>query len=751
MNKRVVSLGLVATMVLSLSLTGCGSNSDIANLNNLQALNSESTVNSYSLTTSEKEEAVYAQVVARQLLDLTTLDTCTDNEKQQVLQFMNNVDSQLCGTLKAEDGVISEEYTNYLLMEFEKTPYYWQRAETTIRGSDAESRSIVVDVKYNTINFKKDVQGASYLVQGEPNYNQKMQVRFSRWLSILETKYRGNNVSWEAMYKKFVEVYGNPDDIFDTQRNLNLTETMYETGNQKTYSGLVDSVEEDSDASVTVRYVLTPSYVLGINIGITCSHMYKVSYMLDNDCTEKMELFKDEGYATIADNIYDLLYSYFTCIDESDYNGLYNLTKNFADSDKYYSDYFDTTYRKHEGFTVSLFDISGTKVKCGVSISSKVRTKGSNMTMPLYTDRYYFELELVDNSLQVTNMILLSSALEGEPAISTSDAETTGFVSSIDLDNQDKKDIESLIAEFSASQLLKDTSSDNFGNIVDTSMGQSQLTDLKKNMVSESGVKKVVWLINYMQGTSNYASVRCRELYQQEDNSINEADVTYNFINKGNKWYIYSYDINSSIKLDTTNLTTTSSLCVCTAGKVDSLTSQVVNTTGSQSGNSLENIGTTYKHDVYTPVLKNGSVEQGLVKLNESTITVEQIKSLYEQIMTNYGVSESDEYFDYSMILSANTLLDTVTPDASASVDLTGTVISLDCMYYNYINNRFINLKEFNDAKTSTKDKISNSVNKLNKLSKMKGLDVETTKALEGLAESLNSWSGWVENMSFGN
>lgn len=733
MIKKVVSLGLVVVMALSLS--GCGSSTDIAKLNNLQALNSESTVNSYSLTTSEKEEAVYAQVVARQLLDLTILDACTDNEKQQVLQFMNNVDAQLCGNLSVDDGVIDEAYTNYLLMEFEKTPYYWQRSKTAIRGIDAESRSIVVDVTYHTINFQKDVQNSSFLVQGEPNYDQKMQIRYSRWLSILDSKYRNMDIAWESLYQRFVEVYGDPAEIFDSQRNLSLTENVFETGNQKTYTGLVDSNEEDTGATLVVRFILTPSYVLGINTGMVCKHMYRVSYALDKDCTEGMELFKDEGYATISDNVYDLLHSYFTCIDESDYSGLYSLTKDFSSLDKYYSDYFDTTYRKHEGFTVSLFDISGTKVKCGVSISSKVRAKGSNMTSPIYTDRYYFQLELIDNQLQVTNMVLLSTTLEGEPAISTSDAETTGFISSIDLDNQDKSDIEHLISEFGAIQLLDDTSSDDFGTIVDTSMGQSQLTDLKNNMTSISGSKKVVWLVNYMQGTSNYASVRCRELYQQEDNSINEADVTYSFINKGNKWYICSYDINSSVRLDTTNLTTTSSLCVCTAGKVDVFNSQIINTVGSQTGSSLENVGTVFEHEVYTPVLKNGSQQQGLVKLTLDTITDSQVTNLYTQLVQTYGVS--GETVDYNKVVELSNLVN--------GVDLLSVSKELVCLYYNYINNRFTNLKDFTDAQESVDSRISGIMTEVND---NKGLSNEDKKALDGV---LSSWSGWVNTMSYKN
>lgn len=724
MNKKVVSLSLVTA--ISLGLVGCGSSSDIAKLNNLKALNSESTVDSYSLTTSEKEEAVYAQVVARQLLDLTTLDSCTDNEKQQVLQFMNNVDAQLCGSLKPEDGVIDEEYTNYLLMEFEKTPYYWQRSKTSIRGIDAESRSIIVDVTYKTIDFKKDVQGASFLVQGEPDYDQKMQVRYNRWLGILDFKYNNMDGSWESQYKTFEDVYGNPQDIFNSQRNLSLTESIYETGNQKTYSGLVSSEEEDSKAKMVVRYVLSPSYVLGINTGMSCSHMYRVSYELDDDCTEKMKLFKDEGYATISDNIYNLLYSYFTCIDEADYTGLYSLTKNFADLDKYYSDYFDTTYRKHEGFTVSLFDISGTKVKCGVSISNKVRAKGSNMTLPLYKDRYYVQLELIDDELQVTNMVLLSSSLEGEPAISTSDAETTGFISSIDLDNQDKKDIENLIANFGATQLLKDTSSDDFGDIIDTSMAQSQLSELKTNMTSITGEKKVVWIVNYMQGTSNYASVRCRELFQNDDNSIVEADVTYNFINKGNEWYIYSYDINSSSKLDTTNLTTTSSLCVCTAGKVDALTSQVVNTKGSKAGNDLENIGTTYEHEVYTPILKNGSEEQGLVKLTPDAVDDSKFENLYGQVISTYSSDEA--------VLDYNDLVDEM--NKHSDIDASGAVKNFVCLYYNYINNRFSDLKEFNDSRDEVSSRLSDVSNQI-------------SDDKSSLANTIDTLKSWASDMDF--
>ena len=166
----------------------------------------------------------------------------------------------------------------------------------------------------------------------------------------------------------------------------------------------------------------------------------------------------------------------------------------------------------------------------GIQVSSKVRAIGSNMTMPSYTDRYFVELELVDEQLKVTNMTLLSRVLEGEPTIDTDELEDEGFAATIDLSNSDKKAIEGLICDFSAIQLQKDTQSDKFSDIVDFSMSDEKLESTRANMLQIEGVKKVVFLQTYQQGTSNYASVKCRELFQKDDNSITEATVTYEFI-----------------------------------------------------------------------------------------------------------------------------------------------------------------------------------------------------------------------------
>lgn len=684
--KKFIVLTLVTSLMVGV-LSGCGAQSDIDELNKLQATNTDAKVQqNYKLSYSDEQDMIYSQVSDRTLLDLTTLTACSDNELQQVINYLDSVDAQLCGTASSSDEeVIDSCFTDYLLCEFERTPYYWQRSQAVVRGIDAESRSIIVDVTYKTIDFDKDVQEESKIVLGEPAYEKKLQVRYDKWLEILNAKYNNSSsMEWQKNYDSFVKYYGDPELIIKSQSNYSLTENVFETGNQKTYQGLINSSAEESGATMLVRYVLVPNYVLGVNLGITCKHLYVLDYKLDNDVTASLELFTDEGYATVTDSVYELVYSYFQCMDEDDYSGLYSLTYDFGKLDKYYEDLFATTYRKHDGFTISLFDITGTHITCGINIASKVRAKGSNMTFPAYTDRYYAELELVDGKLQVENLVLLSRTIEGEPAITTDEASTTGFAATIDLDNDDKLEIEQLICDFSAIQLSQDTTSDNFAKIVDISMETSDLSTLKENMTSLSGVRKVAWISNYQQGTSNYASVKCKELYQYEDNSITEASVTYDFIMKGGRWYVYSYNVLSSVRLSTTNLATTGCLCLVSPNKVESYTSQVKGTSSTGTA-TVSDASVVYDYKEYTPTLKTGSVEQGLDTTAAYDLSSEDFDEYVAKLFNTAGLGSYEDY-----VVNCSVVDDYLTQlDDSLVGKYEEAIKGYVAVYYNIVNNRY--------------------------------------------------------------
>ena len=458
--------------------------------------------------------------------------------------------------------------------------------------------------------------------------------------------------------------------------------------------------------------------------------MYITDFSLDNDVTKDMSAFTQEGYQTVTDSVYSLIYSYFTALDESDFDGLYKLTDNFQTLDKHYQDVFDSTYQKHDGYSISLFDITGTHIKCGVTISTKERAKNSNMTLPVYTDRYYMELELVGDTLKVDNMVLLSRKLEGEPAITEDEVEDTGFSANIDLDNDDKVSIEKLICNFSSLQLQEDTTSDSFSSLVDTSITTNQLSALKTNMTSLTGAKKVVFLQNYQQGTSNYASVKCKELFQDDKNAIVEATTTYEFIMKGGNWYIYNYDVNSSVKLDTTNLTTTGSLCLVSPGKIESYTSQIKGST-STNLDEVSDISVSFDHKEYTPTEKDGNVEQGYVQYTSADIGADE----YNQVKDVAGLSYSS-IDDLNKDIEAVELALTSSEGSDGNV---GTIIyQTMAVYLNVANSYYMDEVSKQDAIDTAKTNMSNVKSLLGNLKKdNSSLDTQCTsldKVLSDLA-----------------
>lgn len=747
MKKKILSLMLIATTVVS--LTGCGDSDTISELNNISALNAESSVSSnYNLSYTDEQEMIYAQVSNRQLLDLSALSACSSNEIQQVRNYMDSIDNQLVGKVKVvdysddltrrtsqglvtDDAVVNATLTDYLLSFMQQTPYYWQRTKTTIRGIDSKSRSIVVDVTYKTIGYEKEVQKDSTITLGDPNYDTLVKSRYTKYINILSTMQTNpGDPTLPEKVNDFKTYFGEPEDIIEEQNKYKPTTCIYNSGNQKTYTGLIDSDAEKSTGTMTVRYILVPEYVLGINLGVDCKHMYITDFSLDNDVTKDMSAFTQEGYQTVTDSVYSLVYSYFTALDESDFDGLYKLTDNFQTLDKHYQDVFDSTYQKHDGYSISLFDITGTHIKCGVTISTKERAKNSNMTLPVYTDRYYMELELVGDTLKVDNMVLLSRKLEGEPAITEDEVEDTGFSANIDLDNDDKVSIEKLICNFSSLQLQEDTTSDNFSSLVDTSITTNQLSALKTNMTSLTGAKKVVFLQNYQQGTSNYASVKCKELFQDDKNAIVEATTTYEFIMKGGNWYIYNYDVNSSVKLDTTNLTTTGSLCLVSPGKIESYTSQIKGST-STNLDEVSDISVSFDHKEYTPTEKDGNVEQGYVQYTSADIGADE----YNQVKDVAGLSYSS-IDDLNKDIEAVELALTSSEGADGNV---GTIIYQSmAVYLNIANSYYMNEVSKQEAMDTAKTNMSNAKSLLDNLKKNNSsLDAQCTsldKVLSDLA-----------------
>lgn len=736
---------LVVVVLSCLLLSACDSgNADVARLAQTEALNTDAsnTTKKADMSWSDEQSMIYAQVSDRKLLDLNALSVCSDSEIQQVRNYMDLVDSQLTGLVdvsnttvtgvedSAVDGLIEDNsildvrMTDYLLTFMEKTPYYWQRSKTTIRGIDSKSRSVVVDVQYKTIGFDKEVKKDSTIVRGDANYKKLVESRYNKWVAILAMKYEDrNNALLPKLEADFKRYWGDPKDIIAEQRRYGNTADIFYTGNQKTYSGLVDTVADKGTGTLTVRYILVPKYVLGVNLGLTCNHLYITDFSLDKDITANLSSFTKEGYQTVTDSVYALVNSYFTCIDESDFDGLNKLTSNFAGLDKYYEDVFDSTYQKHQGYSVSLFNIVGTHITCGVTISTKERAKGSNMSLPVYTDRYYMELELVDDKLKVSNMTLISRHLEGEPAITEAEVDSTGFTGVIELNNDDRLAIEKLICDFGVLQLTNNTKSDDFTKVVDTSIATNQLDSLKESLASLTGVRKVVYLQNYQQGNSNYASVKCKEFFQDATNAIIEASSVYEFILKGGRWYIYNYTILSSIRLDTTNLQTTNSLCMIENGKVASYNSQI-KSTASANLDEVPDISVSFEHKEYTPAVKKGVSEQGRVLYTRNDIT----DAIFNKVLKTLGVGD---------IKSFNKALGVIS-DTSLKTQIKNIMYDGAAIYMNKTDSRYKNNSEMLAVVSDWNSLVQSATDRLKGVSD----DSESIEPLRKILTTLSSIVG---------
>lgn len=629
MNKRAIVCMLLG--VVSCTMLGC-SNSEIEKLKKIDAMDIESTVNALNLSVSDTESIIYSQISDRTLLDLTSLDTVPDEDKKSVDTYMDGIKTQV---ETGEGDFLDKNFLNYIYFEFEKTPYKWEQKEVNIRGIDALSRNIVVDVTYKTTSDKKVVKGNSNIVLGEPDYDKKMTVRRTNWIGVLRAK-TGRGGEYQTLLNKFVSVYGDPNEIIANQSSGILAERV-ENGDVPTYECMVDTPEENTGATMVMRYVLVPSYKLGINLGLECKHMYMLSYEVDNDPTTSMKVYTEEGNDAINDSIDSLMHSYYVAIDEDNHSGLYKLVSDYGKYDKYFKDYFESTFRKNAGYTITLFDIDDRTVTCGVTLSRKVRAKNTYMTLPTYVERYLYTFKLESDGLKLENEVLLSSKISGEPAITSESAQTTGFKSNITLSNNDKKAIEQVIANLGVLQVKKDTSSDKFGNVVDISLSNSALTDIKSNMTSIECIKKATWVSTYLQGYSNFASVSLKELYQKEDKSIYECQSVVDLIYKNGAWYVYNYKLNTSDKLQTKTLSTKGASSVVT-DKVEEFTpsTSITNTIVPEDDIDFTGVNDTLNTDNKNSEEDNKKIDINIKRNdNEESKTVKESNETSTSTTTN--------------------------------------------------------------------------------------------------------------------
>ncbi len=598
-------IAIIMCLVLCVSLAGCQSEESAAVLNELNSLQGLNTgfAEGQSLSFSERQALLYKKLRDHQLLKISGLNSCSQEEINACMEFLSTVDMQLCGQLRGDDTKVTDDMIDYMLLCFETTPYYWQRSSVTIQGKDIAADYIIADVTYRTIDFPKDVLRDSSIVMGAPNYDNMMKIRMERAIAIYEMKYQNRNdtahegQAWltiDELTRQFEDAYGTFEEVYEEQNNYTPSEYIYLNGNQKTTSGVSENTQ--TTGTMTFRFVLNPKLVYGINMGMECQHLYLYSFNLNEDVGAETENILDKaGYNTLADAVYKLVKSYFTCVDEANYEGLYKLMNSFGKYDKYYQDWFEHSYRNHDNFRVEITSIVGTTIRGKVTIASGERPLNTKMTLPSYTDTFTFEINLYDENLQFTDIHLVSRVLDGEPVIEVKLGEETGFSYEVALSDKDKTAIENIITQLAVVQLTGNTYADEFVNLVDLTITEADMAALRNNVFSISGDHKAVWIQSYIQGTSNYALVQCKEQVHNEE-GITEYTTRYEFILKRDIWALSSYNVVSSVKLSLSNLSTSDAMCVVTPTGVESYSTKVLDSDVEETDEPT--------HEVYTQEFK---------------------------------------------------------------------------------------------------------------------------------------------------
>ena len=608
--KKIMSLGLALTMA-TLTLTGCGEQTDTANVTEVAPLTFEEVASDKAntgLTAVEKESMIYRYMSDDISIDTTKLLPVGSNsaEYNDIVAFVSDVNTYLTNG-NCENEELSSELINYMLMEFSKTPYEWTQSPTGIQvvGMDPATRLMFVDVEYTTSSTKKEILPDSAIVKGHPMEEILLKARYDEWIAYLDEKMEGDEKA-DELYDTFVEHWGDPDEIIEAQNTYTLTERIAKFGNttkgigKYTYSGLVENENANTGATMTFRFILNYKFNLGQKRGLEVKALYLKDYKTANcDTLTALPTVSDTtGLEVIEPYITRLLNSFRKAVDETNHIGLYQLFSDYSKLDKYYVDYGSYTYNKSGGFTYDIIDRTDETLTIRIYRTQKVRAKGSYMSYPSYKEILIGEVQLCDDDrIRFNNLTLLSSEMTGEPVSVIKNVEGVSeqmLFSSVEFTEENEKAIEQLIKDFSVYQLNQNISAETFSNIIDTGITADALDGIKKTVAAIQANEKVTWVSSYITKTNSYVEVKLREVYLA-DISNYDTESVLSMINRDGVWKVIGYTRTLNVPTTRSEINDTYSLCRTVKGATESIDTEATGTeneSGETEGNVTDTSGT---------------------------------------------------------------------------------------------------------------------------------------------------------------
>ena len=570
--KRKLSLLLVVTLSLSL-LSGCASKgkdsfSDIPSMTLDEVAGSRLVAS----TNQEVESEIYNYVSDRIVVDGSKLIKVSAKDEKNITSLLANINTQLSGK---GGNVLTDEYANYLLLEFAKTPYEWIQSNKEIVGFDPAARLYFVDVTYTTTNTYKSVVPDSKIVNGDPDGDKLKQKRYADYMTMLTYKANGNTERYTQAYNTFVNRWGSIKDIFNEQQGVSLYERTAEKSSESggigklTYSGLVSDNTLAKGAKMTVRYVLKYALNLGEETDLTVEALYLKNYSLNNyEQILKNYTLKDEAALEVLKPFIDqLILSYHKCVEESNHIGLFNLFNDYSTIDKYYDEIRDYTYNSIGGYTYKILERknNGKEVAVQVNRINQIRARGAEMSLPTYEETLVYNLVLGKNDkITIKDVYLLNSTLIGEPLSVIKNV--TGISDQIQYSDVafsavNKEKVEELLKKFSQIVTNSDYTSSDFLSCVDLGISQNTLNRMVDTIKAITPNKKSMYIISWNTKTNVYCSVTVREVFECGNGNF-DTEAVIDMGNRNGVWKVVNYTRTLNIKTNSSIMDTSNAFCV---------------------------------------------------------------------------------------------------------------------------------------------------------------------------------------------
>lgn len=566
--RRILSLLTVGALGVTM-LSGCAKSSSVSNI---PALTLEEVAGKRlaQLSTDQKEGLIYKYVSDRIVVDRDKLMTISDTDMSRINTVLSNANQSLKGENKL---ALSEEYANYLLLEFAKTPYEWEQIKVDPVGFDPAARLYFVDVTYNTTKQYKKAIPNSKIAKGSENEELLKQKRYRDYIYYLELKGKGDAIRAEAAYNNFVNAWGPVADIMEEQQGVSLLERTRKQNQDSgglgklTYSGLVSDAKLSVGATMTVRYILRYKFNLGEETDLEIMSLYVKDYALDNadKIIDSYNIEETVGVEVLKPFIDQTILSYNKAIEECNEVGLNSLFEDYSLIDKYYEDMYKYSYISIGGYTYDILERNGTNVVVKVNREIKTRARGADMSLPSYDDVVIFNMVLSnDDSIKIKSVYPVKSTLVGEPLSVIRNV--NGISELIQYSGEaftesNKGKVEDVIKKFSKVVLEGEVDSTTFTNIVDIGVSQMNLQKIADTITSINANKKATYIVSWDTKTNVYCSLTLREIFQTSTGNLDTESVI-ELVNRNGVWRVVNYTRVLSVKTTKTDIDTKTALCV---------------------------------------------------------------------------------------------------------------------------------------------------------------------------------------------